>query len=358
MFRLFIILIIFSSHASAQTAIPFDSPRWTIQAEEAVQETHLGQPALRVKRGGVVLKDANFRNGVVEFDIALSNGRYFPAVNFRMQDELNYEQYYLRPHQSGNPDAMQYTPVWNGLGGWQLYYGAGYNNPVQLPVDRWLHVRLVVKDKQAEVYLDKKDTPVLFIRELKRDVASGMIALVNGAPATTWFSNFSYAPNDNVTLKGRAEPPAPLPAGSITEWQVSNVFTEKSLAGKTWLKPEDAATLSWKTLGADYNGITDLAMLAGVTQDSNTVFVRKVIEADQAGIRKLSFGFSDRAKVYLNNKLLYAGEDVFMSRDYRFLGTVGYWDAVYLDLKKGRNELWIAVSETFGGWGIKAKLEE
>ena len=46
-----------------------------------------------------------------------------------------------------------------------------------------------------------------------------------------------------------------------------------------------------------------------------------------------------------------------MSRDYRFLGTIGYFDAVYLQLKKGRNDLWIAVSENFGGWGIKAKLE-
>lgn len=46
-----------------------------------------------------------------------------------------------------------------------------------------------------------------------------------------------------------------------------------------------------------------------------------------------------------------------MSRDYRFLGTVGYFDEVYVDLKKGKNELWIAVSETFGGWGVKAQLE-
>lgn len=81
------------------------------------------------------------------------------------------------------------------------------------------------------------------------------------------------------------------------------------------------------------------------------------INADKPGVRKLTFGFSDRARVYLNKQLLYAGEDNFMSRDYRFLGTIGYFDAVYLNLKQGPNELWIAVSENFGGWGIKAKLE-
>jgi hypothetical protein len=56
--------------------------------------------------------------------------------------------------------------------------------------------------------------------------------------------------------------------------------------------------------------------------------------------------------------LLYDGQDVFLSRDYRFLGTIGYFDDVYLDLKKGKNELWIAVSENFGGWGLKGIIAD
>ncbi|MBS1916720.1 MAG: hypothetical protein JST87_10625 [Bacteroidetes bacterium] len=69
-------------------------------------------------------------------------------------------------------------------------------------------------------------------------------------------------------------------------------------------------------------------------------------------------GFSDRCKVYLNGKLLYAGDNGFKSRDYRFYGTIGFWDAVYLDLKKGANEVMIAVSEDFGGWGVEAKIDD
>jgi len=46
-----------------------------------------------------------------------------------------------------------------------------------------------------------------------------------------------------------------------------------------------------------------------------------------------------------------------MSRDYRFLGTIGFFDQLFLPLKKGSNELWFVVSENFGGWGVKAKLE-
>jgi len=36
---------------------------------------------------------------------------------------------------------------------------------------------------------------------------------------------------------------------------------------------------------------------------------------------------------------------------------MGLYDTVYLSLKKGKNELWIAVSENFGGWGIMAAFE-
>ncbi len=357
MFRLLIILIFLSERAAAQTAVPFDSPRWKIVGEETVKETHLGRPALRLKKGRALLTGANFRNGTIEFDIALKKARYFPAVQFRVQDDKNFEEYYLRPHQSGNPDAMQYVPVSNGHGGWQLYYGTGYNNAVELPFDRWLHIRIVVKDKQAEIFFDNSEQPVLFIQQLKRAVAAGMIALANPSPETVWYSNLVYTPSDGVAIKSKTVPPAPLPEGAIQDWAVSSLVTEKSLLHKTRLLPEDTASLRWKQLWADANGITDLSVHSAITPDSNTVFVRKVIYADEPGIKKLSFGFSDRARVYFNNRLLYAGDDVFMSRDYRFLGTVGYWDALYLPLEKGRNELWIAVSESFGGWGVKAKLE-
>jgi hypothetical protein len=74
-------------------------------------------------------------------------------------------------------------------------------------------------------------------------------------------------------------------------------------------------------------------------------------------VKTLSFGFSDYVTVFLNGKALYHGGDNFMSRDYRFLGTIGFFDMLFLPLKKGSNELWFVVSEDFGGWGVKAKFE-
>jgi hypothetical protein len=352
-----LLLMILPYVADAQTIIPFNSPRWKVKGKTPYEELHLGKPALRLQEGSLLLEDANFKNGIIEFDIALAADRYFPAIAFRMQDEKNYEQYYVRPHQSGNPDAMQYTPVYNELPSWQLYHGPGYSNAALLPVDRWIHIKLVIWGSQGEVYFDQDTTPVLFIRRLKREAASGMIELNNMAPAPVWYRNFAYIATDDVAIKRKATPPPPLPASVLTSWEVSSPFDEALLKDKVQLTATDTATLTWKGLKADEQGIVDFSVLSGTAPKKNTVFARVVIHANAPGVKKLTFGFSDRAKVYLNKQLLYEGTDNFLSRDYRFLGTIGYFDAVYLHLQKGPNELWIAVSENFGGWGIKARLE-
>ena len=53
---------------------------------------------------------------------------------------------------------------------------------------------------------------------------------------------------------------------------------------------------------------------------------------------------------------VYRGDDTYRSRDYRFLGSIGWYDTLYLPLEQGDNELLIAVSEDFGGWGVQARL--
>lgn len=354
---LFIFLCLAVMKVSGSAPIPFDSPRWQFAAKSAVRETRYGQDALKLNGGYALLADANFRNGVISFDIAVKQARYFPAIQFRMQSAGHFEEFYLRPHQSGNPDAMQYTPVYNGLGGWQLYHGPGYTNAAPLPFDRWLHVKIVVNERQAEVFFDDHPTPVLFISRLKRTPAAGMISLSNPSPEDVWYSNVTVTQDAGPAITSQPRPLPPLPAGTVTAWEVSSPFSENLLAQQTQLSSALHSSLKWVTLAADENGTADLSILSGVSKDSNTVFVKTVINAERDGPRKFVFGFSDRVKLYCNGKLLYAGEDNFMSRDYRFLGTIGYHDAVWLDLKKGRNEIWMAVSENFGGWGVKARLE-
>ncbi len=62
--------------------------------------------------------------------------------------------------------------------------------------------------------------------------------------------------------------------------------------------------------------------------------------------------------MYLNGRALYRGDDTYRSRDYRFLGSIGYYDTLYLPLAEEDNELVAAVSEDFGGWGVQARFTD
>jgi hypothetical protein len=77
---------------------------------------------------------------------------------------------------------------------------------------------------------------------------------------------------------------------------------------------------------------------------------------DRPGPVRLRFGFSDRVLVYLNGRPVYKGRAEWRSRDPRFLGTVGLFDELILPLRAGENEVWMAVSEDFGGWGVVAAI--
>jgi hypothetical protein len=185
---------------------------------------------------------------------------------------------------------------------------------------------------------------------LKRAPAAGSVGLGVGGPVAGHFSNFAYSTDPGERI---VAPPPPDPmAGSIASWSVSDVFAENRLDDGD---PREGRT--WARLDAEPTGLTDLARVSRIA-DGNTVLARATIVSDREQTRRLEFGFSDRVRVYLDGRPLYGGADAYGSRDYRFLGSIGWFDALYLPLKPGPNELVLAVSEDFGfGWGIQARLD-
>jgi hypothetical protein len=263
----------------------------------------------------------------------------------------------MRPHQSGNPDANQYTPVFNGLAGWQLYYGEGYGAPVKYVFNEWMHVKIVISGKNAEVYIMDMDEPVLFVNDLKRQLEPGKVGLSADDFAPAYFANFSFIELNNPPLKGKVKQPEVISDNSIMSWWVSNAFNEKQLDNKYHLTGSDKESLTWDNLACEASGLANLARVHGIEKDKNCVIARITIVSEKEQIKKVEFGFSDRIKVYFNDQLIFGGNDLYQSRDYRFLGTIGYFDELFLPMKKGKNELWMAISESFGGWGVKAHFD-
>ncbi|HEV8504248.1 MAG TPA: family 16 glycoside hydrolase [Chitinophagaceae bacterium] len=347
------LLTIFYSTVAQTVKVPLTLEAWDTLGVNPVVETYKGKECFLLKSGGIILKNAELRDGTIEADISFPPQRNFPGFAVRMQDLKNGESFYVRPHQSGNPDATQYTPVFNGQAGWQLYYGEGYSGAFRFRFNEWHHVRIELHGLQAEFYID--DTLVIKVKELLTGWKAGKIAIVaESAPLRV--ANVQY------TIKqGPAPTPMPVPAngtgGVITQWQVSNVVNRRLFEKLYQLTPEIKTKLTWTTQSSEPSGTINLARFGIWADTANTMVAKMIIESTTDQVKELSFGFSDFVTVYLNDRALYYGADNFMSRDYRFLGTIGYFDKLFLPLKKGTNELWFVVSENFGGWGAKAKFE-
>ncbi len=337
-------------------SVPFDDERWVIKAAESELVDYLGQRALRIKGGSATLPDIQIKNGLVEFDIAITQERGFAGLEFRIQDEGNYEHFYIRPHQSGNPDANQYTPVFGGISAWQLYHGDGYGTPVDYRFNDWMHVEILYAGSQAQVFIDSEE-PVLRVTDLKREVGAGAIGVSSSNFSAVHFANFSFTQLANqYAIPPISEEPVQI-EGLIESWQLSDSFDEALLTAGLQLSENIQHNRIWNELPAEATGIVNLARVQD-GDGGNTIFARHDLISDQDEQKLLTFGYSDRAKVYLNGLLLYQGNNGYLSRDYRYLGTIGMFDSVVLPLKEGKNELWIAVSENFGGWGIMGQITD
>jgi len=342
--------------------VPFDSGAWEIHAGESRVEEHLGRRSLYLKGGIATVAGQSFADGALAVDIAFSGERGFMGAIWRVADTGNYEELYLRPHQSGNPDATQYTPVFNGVSGWQLYHGERYGVPAVYRPGAWVRLEVVFAGPRAEIYLGDglggAETPLLAIDELKRGVAPGGVGVSALDFAPAHFSNFSFtAAPVPLRRPAPAASPPDAPAGVVRGWWVSDAFRESRLGERLELDPGDLAARTWSRLEAEPAGLANLAKVQGIVLGRNTVLARTVVVAERDGVRRLDFGFSDRVRVFLNRRLLYRGDDAQASRDYRFLGSIGYFDALYLPLVRGENEVILAVSEdNRGGWGVQARF--
>lgn len=371
----FIILSSFLTAAYGQQPVPFSDKRWTIQSQGSILEAYKGKNCMYLQNGMAYLKDANFLDGIIEFDICLSYQTSFSGLVFRFIDPSNYEELYLRAQQSGYPDAYQYTPVFNNDPAWQLYHDQfdgvndgfiswkqrdkimGYNGVLSFAFDKWMHVKLLVKGSQAELYLDDMETPAAFIRELKMADRAGSVGVKSNIGAAR-YANFSYLSTGDVVLKTKDDGYKPsTPPNTIMKWSVSNAFKEDKMKDMNQLYVSWMNKMKWTTMDAEITGLINLSRLAAPVDSANTVLVKLTVISDKDQIKKLDIGYSDRVKAFCNGNALYSGSNTFRSRDFRYLGTIGYFDALYLPLKKGDNTICFAISETFGGWGLMGKWE-
>ena len=338
-------------------AVPFDAQRWVLDNARVVEQA--GRQAVA---GLAVLRDVDFEDGVIEFDVwapdvRSTGGRAYPGVYFRMQSLQESERLYIRPHRAGlYADAIQYTPVFNGVAGWQLYSGEGFTNTLAFPFNEWVPVRIEVAGRRARVFVGTSAAPALIVHDLKHGLSKGGIALYG--EGTAYFSNFRYELGKTPAFP--PAPPADSVPGVINDWELSRGFPALLLDTERYPDVKMLAEAKWQKVSAEPSGLVDVSRFVafnGVEPES--VLARTVIRSDgRQAAMKIDFGYSDAVSIFINGALIFAGDSSYRLRDSAFLGIVGYFDSVNLPLRRGPNELLLVVSEGFGGWGFMCRDAE
>ena len=357
---------------SQAVAIPPESPRWELEGQAKASE-YQGRKCLSLDGGEAIVRDLEFRDGVIDVDVSTPASRGFFGIDFRLADNgANGERVYLRQHKSGAPDAMQYTPLLNTGANWQIYSGPGFTGAVDVPKDVWFHLRLEVVGAQAKLYVKDMDKPALMMNDLKSGVQKGVVALhvLTGA---TYFSNFEVRETPAAPWDRHLPP---MPPDTLTKWSLSPSFDALARNLERPLSPAERDAMQWQDVEAEPPGFvviyryreaphlrvtfqSDFSTRLQPQPGMKVVYAKTTIVSDRDQVKKLSLGYSDDVSVFVNGQILYRGRSAQSFRDPAFLGIVNPEnDAVYIPLKKGRNELMLGVSELGGGWGFICRLTD
>jgi hypothetical protein len=361
------------------TALPFTDGGWQLEGATLKIERYEGRDVLSVENGVAYRRGLRLQDGSVDFDVQLTRRRSFVYLMFRMLDDGEHEEVYLRPHKSALPDALQYAPVYQGQSQWQLYHGPGATAAVGFEPGAWTHVRLVLRGDKAALFVSDLGRPALVIPRLARTPAPGYIALRGLAPPGTGSGPIArYAnvrvdttvPDDDFApprraARDQAAPPGSavelVAPGSVREWSVSRAFAVPNDAPAPEL-PGPGVLGEFQRVPAEPGGLVVLhryVRLPGPERREVAAVARVRVHAESAGLRRFDMGFSDVAVVFLNGRPLFRGDAHYSFDNPRQEGLVHYGQAsVFLPLEKGDNELAVLVSDSFGGWGLMGRFRD
>ena len=349
----------------APDAFPLTDSAWVFAGDSTRLETIGGREAVRMHTGSATRRDLRLQDGTIDVEVMTTRRRSFVYVRFRMEDERNMEEIYLRPHKSELPDAMQYAPVFRGISAWQLYHGARGTAAPAIEPGVWTRVRVVLAGRRAAFFLRDTLTPVMIV-PLAREPRPGFVSLAAFLPAGTpgagpiaWFANLRVRAGES-SYRFPPDSTAPLPGGVVRQWSLGQAFLPTQLEPTTL---DSAWTARMQTVTVEPNGMVALNRWLprpeGRTPTGDASVVARIsVTAAQARTVPLQLGFSDAATVFLNGQPLFHGDDSYLFEQRRD-GLIGFDQAtVFLPLRAGANEVSIVVRDRFGGWGLMARFAE
>ena len=347
---------------SAQQNFRPDSPDWRFTGDQISVDRIGGRSAMKIRSGTAFLHGVDLENGIIEFDVFMSGERAFVYLMFRGQSDQDYEDLYLRPHKSGLPDALQYSPVFQRRSAWQLYHGSTGTAAAVLPANEWTSVRVELAGPKATVWIGDSDDPALTIDELGHEPAAGWIAFRGFVPATSPAEYAAYFSNLRVLTTEATVPAARTttkpPDGSITRWRVSPAFD--AAPGPVTAVPENLDRDDWSTPPMQANGVFEFLRSRPVPEGSRhwAVVAEATLRSARSQTCAMHLGYSDEITLSLNERLILYQDASYRFDDRRQDGVMHPDQVIaYLPLNEGDNNVRAVVADRFGGWGLSARLE-
>lgn len=345
------------SSQNQEIKVAMSAANWEVQPNTAEFTTNRDLQAIKLSGPAVVLKDVQFSDGTIEYDIEPFNDG-FAGINFRMADDKESEYFYLRVSRCGNPaamDAVQYAPILKGVNMWDMF--DQYQGPANAKKGQWNHVKLVVSGKQMLVYVNDLNKATLQIPTLEGNTQSGRIAF-NGRCA---IANLVIKPGaiEGLSAKDGYDPTSRDPR-YLRNWEVSDpqpLPKGRELFDGDFPKP----SALWKDITAERVGLINLTRGLGKSENRRFVWLRTKLVSATDQTRKIDLGFSDEVWVYINRQPVFVDKNNYISTPMRKYpdGRISIENSSFeLPLKAGDNELLVGLANDFFGWGIIARLDK
>lgn len=150
-----------------------------------------------------VIKDALFRDGTIEVDLAGEpaagaggGARGFIGIAFRLQGDGSYEYIYLRPTNGRADDQVRrnHSTQYSSHPGFDFARSRQeapekYESYVDLQPGVWTKYKIEVEGRKARLYVHGAEQPCLIVNDLKLEPRAGGVALWVGPGTEGYFSN-------------------------------------------------------------------------------------------------------------------------------------------------------------------------
>jgi hypothetical protein len=265
-----------------------------------------GKPACRYERAAnwdpatqPWAGDGSWISYRVEVDVLPE--QYWAGIDFHVQDDgLSACNITLLPVE--NQLVFEMAGLWGQAGAWKLWPVGQRQAPYE--PGRWVRVRLDI-DAHSVANLYIADEPMATFYDLP--LARGGIRLAAFA-GSAWFRNLRVTRLPEGSVEPVLDDPwAAARSGQVLRnWKVSDPKPAGCCPGgaSSDLLADPAA---WRPAPVDSRGVLNLTSLFPDGNASGVVFARTTIRAEQAGVRRVKFTYTDNLSIWANGAKVFEG---------------------------------------------------